>query len=230
MTSTNVFRLRTWLLGVSMIAGPLMILVGHLITVPSDMSPTPYIHDIAADPGLFVFSAVLIATGALLLIVNAVGFLRLAPDRGGIIVTIGGVLVSVAALGLGVGNGMFGVVMGSLVPGHPDIARQVVSIASTAPAAGIPWLLAPALPVGLLVVAIGLLQARTVPLWLPIVLGIGGLLFFVSGAGGLVTMLLLVPMAVGIGGLGVAVLTGARARAGATSTRSVDAAAPAAAR
>ena len=219
----NVTRWRTILLAGSMFIAPLFLLAGHLLTVPADEQPTQWVHDISAATGMYVFAQTLIAIGALLLIVNCVGFMRLTPTRGGTLVTIGCVLVGTAALGLGVGNGMFGIVMGTLLPAHPSVAVQVATLAGSAPAANLPWLLAPALPAGLVLIAVGLIQARTAPLWLPIILGLGGLLFFVSGSGGLVTMLILLPLAAGIAGLGIVVLRGARAlesqeEAGATQT------------
>lgn len=223
----NVTRWRTILLATSMFIGPLSILAGHLLTVPADEQPTQWVHDISAATGTYVLAQTLIAVGALLLIVNCVGFVRLAAIRGGTLVTIGSVLAGTAALGLGVGNGMFGIVMGALLPAHPSIAVQVATLAGSAPAANLPWLLAPALPAGLVLIAVGLTQARTAPLWLPIMLGLGGLLFLVSGSGGLVTMLLLLPLATGIAGLGVVLLRGTRVPAGQAAAVRTDAASPA---
>jgi hypothetical protein len=208
-----VTRWRTILLAASMFIAPLFILAGHLLTVPADEEPTQWVHDISAATGTYVLAQTLIAVGAVLLIVNCVGFMRLAVSRGGTLVTIGSVLVGTAALGLGVGNGMFGIIMGTLLPAHPSIAAQVATLGGSAPAANLPWLLAPALPAGLVLIAVGLTQARTAPLWLPIILGVGGLLFLISGSGGIVTMLLLLPLAVGIAGLGLVVLRGSRALA-----------------
>ncbi|QNE34052.1 hypothetical protein F1C12_02100 [Leifsonia shinshuensis] len=103
-------------------------------------------------------------------------------------------------------------VLGSLLPAHPDLATQVIRIAGDAPAATWQWQLFYLFPIGLVLIAIGLILARRLPVWMPIVLGTGTLLLLVSGAGGLLTFLLLLPLGVGLAAPGVVLL--GRSRAG----------------
>lgn len=62
--------------------------------------------------------------------------------------------------------------------------------------------------------AIGLILARRLLVWMPIVLGVGSLLLLVSGAGGLTTFLLLLPLGVGLAAPGFVLLARAPARRG----------------
>jgi hypothetical protein len=206
-------------LAATMIVSPLLIIMGHLLTVPGDEATDAYVADITAAGGRYVPSTVMIAFGVLLLPLACIGLMRFAPRRGGTLVTIGTVLTTIAAVGLGAGNAMFGMVLGSLLPAHPDLAKSVIDAAGNAPAANWGWQLAPLLPAGLVLIAIGLILARELPLWMPIVLGIGALLFFVSGAGGLFTFLLLLPMAVGLAAPGVVLFSRVPARTTADAPR-----------
>jgi hypothetical protein len=87
---------------------------------------------------------------------------------------------------------MFGVMLGMLTPAHSDIATGIVRIANDAPLAGVPFIPAPLLTIGLILIVVGLLRAATVP----------KLLVVVSGEGGLLTVALLAPMCLSIAALG----------------------------
>jgi MFS family permease len=207
----GVAAARRILLGTTMIVAPAILLLGHLLTVPADEPMPALIRDISAKPTLYVLSTILIAFGVLLIPLSFVGMVRFAPARGGALVTIGAALATIGAIGAGAGNAMFGMVLGSLLPAHPDLATQVIRIAGDAPAATWEWQLFYLFPIGMVLVAIGLILARRLPVWMPIVLGAGTLLLLVSGAGGLLTFLLLLPLGVGLAAPGVVLLTGSPA-------------------
>ncbi|WP_185277221.1 hypothetical protein [Leifsonia shinshuensis] len=208
----GVASARRILLGTTMILAPAILLLGHLLTVPADEPVPALLRDISGKPTLYVLSTIMIAFGVLLLPLSFVGMMRFAPARGGALVTIGAALATIGAIGAGAGNAMFGMVLGSLLPAHPDLATQVIRIAGDAPAATWQWQLFYLFPIGLVLIAIGLILARRLPVWMPIVLGTGTLLLLVSGAGGLLTFLLLLPLGVGLAAPGVVLL--GRSRAG----------------
>lgn len=217
--SDGVATTRRVLLGVTMIVAPVVLLLGHLLTVSADEAPDALIRDVSAAGPVYVLSTIMIAFGVLLLPVAFVGMMRFARGRGGTLVTIGAVLSTIAAIGAGAGNAMFGMVLGSLLPAHPDLAKQVIEAAGNAPAATWQWQVFYLFPVGLVVMAVGLILARQLAVWIPIVLGIGALLLLVSGAGGLVTFLTLLPLGIGLAAPGVVLIArrGERARAALTA-------------
>ncbi len=200
----RVAATRRILLGVTMVVAPVLLAFGHLLTVSADSDAL--VQDIVAAGAVYVPSTIMIAYGVLLLPVAFVGLMRFAPARGGILVTIGAALATIGAVAAGAGNAMFGMVLGSLVPADPDLATQVIKIAGDSPAATWEWQVFYLFPLGLLLMAIGLILARRMPVWMPIALGVGTLLLFVVGAGGLVTFLLLLPLSVGIAAPGVLLL------------------------
>ena len=87
----DITRLRQQLLAVAMVAGSLCVWVGHLGRVDSTEAPARYVAEISAHHTRFVFSELVIAIGAFLLIPAMAGLMRLTPARGGRFTTIGGV-------------------------------------------------------------------------------------------------------------------------------------------
>ncbi len=65
-----------------------------------------------------------------------------------------------------------------------------------------PFIPAPLLTVGLILIGAGLLRAATVPKTAAIILMLGGVLVVPSGAGGPLTLVLLVPMCLSITAMG----------------------------
>ena len=206
----GVATARRILLGSTMIITPALLVFGHLLTVPGSDSPAELIRDVSAGTTLYVLSTIMIAFGVLLMPIVFIGLMRFATSRGGTLVTIGAALATIAGVGVGAGNAMFGMVFGSLLPGHPELARQVITVAGDAPAATWQWQVFYLFPLGLVLMAIGLILARQVPVWMPIVLGVGALLLLVSGAGGLFTFVMLLPLGVGLASPGVLLLTRSR--------------------
>lgn len=202
----SVSTTRRILLGVTMIVAPVLLLFGHLLTVSADSGTDELIQGVSAATTLYVASTIMIAFGVLLLPVAFVGMMRFAPARGGTMVTIGAALATVGAIGAGAGNAMFGMVLGSLLPSHPDLAKQVIAVAGDSAAATWQWQVFYLFPVGLVLMTIGLILARRLPVWVPVTLGVGTLLLLVSGAGGLVTFLELLPLGVGLAAPGVVLI------------------------
>ncbi len=97
---------------------------------------------------------------------------------------------------------MITLVMGGLVQRHPDTAATVLHAANTEPLLSLPFALAPLLVIGLVVLGIALLRAKTVPAWQAILLIAGGLLVFPSGGGGLFAATTLIPLGVALVVLG----------------------------
>lgn len=199
----GVLRARSALLAGSMILGPICILLGHLLNVNSSEAPAQYVRDVSAHHAAFIAGSVVLSAGAFLLIPAMIGAMRLAPGRGGALVTIGGLLASIAAAGLGAGTLMLGAVIGMLTPAHSDLAIQVDQIGNHSSIGALPFLLAPGLIVGLLLVAVGLYRARLAHRWPAIVLAIAVGPLLVAPSGGVLGAALHLPLCVAITGLGL---------------------------
>ncbi len=214
----DISRLRQRLLAVAMVAGSLCVWIGHLGNSSSTQAPARYVAEISAHHTRFVATELVIAIGAFLLVPGMAGLMRLVPARGGRWATIGGVLAGIALAGLGAGNLMFGVVLGMLTPAHGDVATQVVRIANDAPLAGVPFMPAPLLTIGVILLGVGLLRSKTVPTLLVVVLMVGGILVVPSGSGGLLAVALLAPMCLSIATMGVILSSRTRTHAPAAAT------------
>ena len=199
----GVVRARQGLLTGSMILGPICIVLGHLINVNSAEAPADYVRDASAHHAALIAGSIIVSAGAFLLIPAMIGAMRLAPGRGGPLVTAGGLLASIAAAALGAGTLMLGLVIGMLTPAHADLALRVATIGQTSGIGGLPFQLAPGLVIGPILVAVGLYRARLAHRWPAILLAIGTLPLFVSPSGGVLAAALHLPVCVAIAGLGL---------------------------
>lgn len=217
----GILRARKTLLTAAMILGPACIVLGHLLNVNASEAPERYVHDITAHHAAFILGSVIVSAGAFLMIPAMAGMMRLAPSRGGALVTTGAVLASISAAALGAGTLMLGVVMGMLVPAHASLAVQVDQVGNHSSIGSLPFTLAPGLMIGTLLVAIGLFRARLMRRWPAILLGISVVPVFVAPSGGALGAVLHLPLGIAIAALGLEVWrAGGRADQGSPATRS----------
>jgi hypothetical protein len=201
----GVVRARQVLLAGSMILGPVCILLGHLLNVNSAEAPAQYIRDVSAHHAAFVAGSIVVSAGAFLVIPAMIGAMRLAPGRGGPLVTVGGLLACIAAAGLGAGTLMLGVVIGMLTPAHASLALQVDQIGQHSSLGSLPFQLAPGLVLGPILVGVGLYRAGLAHRWPAILLAVGAVPLFAAPSGGALAAVLHLPICVAIAGLGVQV-------------------------
>jgi hypothetical protein len=206
----GVLRARTALLAGSMILGPACILLGHVLNVNASEAPAQYVRDISAHHTAFIAGSVIVSAGAFLVIAAMAGAMRLAPARGGPLVTIGAVLACISAASQGAGALMLGVVMAMLTPAHAGLAIQVDQIGNHSSLGSLPFTLSPGLVIGPLLVAIGLYRARLAHRWPAILLGAAVVPMFVAPSGGVLGAALHLPLGVAIAGLGREVWRAAR--------------------
>ncbi len=190
-----------------LLAAPLVVVGSYLFSVSSSDSPARFVQDIAAAHGRYVLGGLLLTAGAFLLIPSAVGLMRLAQAKARTVVVTGGVMSSIAAAVLGGGYLMMTVIMGSLTPAHADVATRVQQIAATSGLAGLPFVFAPLLVIGLVITGVGLIIGGLRPRWLPILLAVGAVALHFAPDSPLGSLLHL-PVAVAIAGLGVVLLRG----------------------
>jgi hypothetical protein len=179
------------------------IVVGHLMTVPSDQDMKPYLDQLAAHRTTSTIGGLLTAVGAFLLVPGLVALLGLVRDRGARMATAGAILAGVGITSLGAGDVMLTLVMGGVVDKHRDTAEALYRIADTEPLLSLPFAFAPLFVLGMVVLGVAVLRARDLPVWLGVLTIAGGLCVPFSTAGGPRAFLTLLPLAVALVALSV---------------------------
>ena len=198
---------RRLLSGTALAAAGACIVIGHALTVDPNMSTGRYIDALAAHHLRGTTGGLVTSVGAFLLLPGIAGLLGLVGRSR--LATLGGALWGLGACALGAGDVMITLVMSALVPDHPSTARSILSVAAHSGTLGLPFLLAPALILGGLLMGIALWRSRSVPRWLAALLCVGQVLIGASSGGGLLTAAVpLLPMGVALALLGRRVADG----------------------
>jgi hypothetical protein len=205
-TTNHAISARARLSALALAAGGIGIVVGHLLTVPSDQDMTHYLDQLAAHRTTGVIGGLLTAAGAFLVVPGLVALLRLVRDRGSRLATAGAILAGAGITSLGAGDVMLTLVMGGLVEQHRSTAEALFKIANSEPMLSLPFALAPLFVVGMVLLGISLLRARTVPLWLGAITIVGGLVVPFSTAGGPRAFITLLPLGAALVAVGITAL------------------------
>jgi hypothetical protein len=187
---TGLVRQR--LAAVAMISAPVLLALG-LLLIPAEvdskansLQATAAQLQVASAHRGQVFAAFLAhVLGGLLLIPALGGLLRLARQRGAALATIGGVLAGIGAGFIAADAALFGLT--SYFASAPGLDRAALAgylFAMTAdPGAYALFFASLLFPLGMLLVALALLRARTVARWQPWLLLVGAMLGAVSQGG-----------------------------------------------
>jgi hypothetical protein len=200
--SSRPIRVRGRLAGLAAIGAGAGIVIGHLLTVDPNKPAATYVRDLGTHRATGVAGGLLTSVGAFLLLPAMAAMLRLVRGRGASLATVGAALVGCGAAALAAGDVMITLVMGSLVHGHPDLAENVYRAADSSALIGLPFVFAPLLVIGLVLVGVALLRAAVVPTWEAVLLIVGGLLVVASSGGGVSAAVPLLPLGVALGLLG----------------------------
>ena len=204
--AAGALSVRARLAAIALAAAGVCLDAGHSLSIDPNGSSATYVAKLTDHHTTGVLGGLLLASGAFLLLPGLVAVLSLARGRGAALASAGAVLAGVGAAALGAGDVMITLVMGALVDSHPALATQLFDIASgdSAPLIGLPFVFAPLFVLGLVLVAVALVRAQTVPVWLAALLGVGAVLIFFSSGGGLVSAgLPTLPLAVSLVLLGL---------------------------
>lgn len=185
---------RRRLTALALVGGGVGVVVGHLLTVPSDQDMQPYLDQLAAHRATGILGGLLTAAGAFLVVPGLVALLGMVRARGARVATAGALLAGVGVTALGAGDVMLTLVMGDLVAEHRDTAEALYRIADTDPLLSLPFALAPLFVLGMVLLGVGLLRAQDLPRWLGWLTIAGGLCVPFSTAGGLRAFLTLLPL------------------------------------
>lgn len=197
---------RRRLSALALVGGGLGVVVGHLLTVPSDQDMKPYLDQLVAHRTTGIIGGLLTAAGAFLVVPGLVALLRLVRGRGARFATAGAILAGVGITALGAGDVMITLVMGDLVAKHRDIAESLYRIADSDPLLSLPFALAPLFVLGMVLLGVGLLRAPGLPRWLGALTIVGGLCVPFSTAGGPRAFLTLLPLGAALVCVGITAL------------------------
>jgi MFS family permease len=175
---------RRRLLAGSMVASAVTVVVGHVLNVPATLPTGTFLDRVQENPAAFLAGGLLQATAAFLLIPSAIGILALVPSRGTVWATVGTALTGLGAAATGAGLVMITTMMAMLDRTDRGLAGRVYDLAGSSSIGGLPFLLAPAMLVGLLLLGVALLRAGTVHRAVAIVLMVGAVLAGLAPGGG----------------------------------------------
>jgi hypothetical protein len=199
---TSTDRVRRYLLAGSMALCPVLLMAGTALEFETGEAGSQELAAVAADTGRFYASTLLLALGLALLTPTALGLMQLARGRGGTLTTVGGCLLFVAGTATATGITMYGVM--TTVASDPALPRD--TMAQFAEAAGESGYAAPpfvvgffGMAIGLVVTSIGLVRAGTVPVWMPVLLGVGAVTTFLTSDAGWPMLLAVSPLLVLVG-------------------------------
>jgi hypothetical protein len=194
----------------AMIAAAVTVLIGHALNVPATLPTPDFLADVHAHRSAFLIGGLLQAAAAFLLIPSAIGIAALVPARGSVWATVGIVLTGIGAAATGAGLVMITTMMAMLADADSALAGRVYGLAGSSSIGGLPFLLAPAMLVGLLLLGIALLRAGAVHRAVPIVLIVGAVLAGLAPGGGVAGAIGHLPLAAALIALAVRLRAGTR--------------------
>lgn len=177
-------RARRRLVAAAMLLAAVALLVGHLLNVPATLATGTFLDRVQAHPSAFLIGGLVQAVAAFLLIPSAIGIMTLVPARGAAWATAGTALTGVGAAATGAGLVMITTMMAMLGGTDRGLAGRVYDLAGHSSIGGLPFLVAPAMLVGLLLLGVALLRAGTVHRGLAVVLMLGAVLAGLAPGGG----------------------------------------------
>ena len=172
-------------IGVSMILAPLLLGVGFAIHPTQSASGAEQLRVIAATPGRWDLAHGLILVSLVLFIPAVVGIMGFLQQRGAWLGLIGGTFVAIGVVFFAAWVGAEGFVSSALasLPANQQAALAPAMHAIIVPRGALSFVATTSflLIAGLLVLAIGLFAARSVPRWMSVAMAVGVLLL-IGGA------------------------------------------------
>lgn len=212
-------RARTLLCAMALGLAPVLLALAAVIELNSSDDAARAAAQVAADRNRFLVGNLLFALGAAALVPGALALATLVRSRGAAWMTTGACMMALGGGSLAVGIWSYTVVgyLGSDRAIPRDAFVALIHQGDNSPVTGLSWIIGMGALVGMIVAAVGLIRARVVPLWEPIVLIVAPVLVFLS-SGGVVAGILTLPMVVVLIALAVEVVRVERAPAAASTS------------
>lgn len=203
-STTRADVLRRCLLAGTLAIAPVVLVVAALVGIDDpDTSGTAHVDAIAPDRDRFFVSLVLASLGMAMLAIGSYGLTLLARRRGGRTATAGWFLTAVGGTSAAASLFLYGVVLHLVT--DPSLDREAMGavdqLGSDSVRIGVAFVVGfLGVAIGLLLLAVGLWRARTVPTWMAGLLGLGAVLTaFAYGQDQWASALLLSPLLVLVG-------------------------------
>jgi hypothetical protein len=178
-------RARLLLCAAALALAPILLALGTLISPDTGDKAAKEVATIAAHRGQFLAGTLLFALGAAALIPGTLALAQLARARGAAFMTTGAAMIALGGGCLAVALGSFGIVgyVGTEAGVPRDGLIAFVDHADNSALFGALWVIGVGSLIGMIVCAIGLLRARTVPRWEAILLIVAPPLAFFGNSG-----------------------------------------------
>lgn len=203
-------QLRRWWIIFAMFTAPVFFIAGQAVLpmLPDDFAGA--FDGMVEHRDALLASRLLTAAGAFLFVPALVGIWSLVPRsaRGWWLCLVGGVVFGVGTWCNGLSEAVLGYATHAATIVDPEAGRPVVLALDELGLIALPisYFVVIVFGAGLLLLAIGLLVARTVPIWQPLFLIIGALLSFSFPGMGVVSLVTNLPMVAAFWGMGVLVV------------------------
>jgi len=196
--------------GVCLIASPLILLASALVEPEIKSSEADQLAVIAQDPGRYYLFTMLIFVSTALWLPLVVGLMHMVRERSAALGNIGGSLALIGTV-VAVGDAVSQLFIWQMVSPGADRAQMVALLTRFDNAAGAAIIFrigGPALVIGMVILSIALIRARGVPAWAAIATSVGTFLNiagFVAGST-LIVVISAVVLLVSLGWIGRLVL------------------------
>ena len=179
-----------------LLAGPVLFDLGYALNPTLPMDVEGALAEVADVRTRHAAAKVMVAFGALLVIALVLAYRRwLVPDRGRVVATVGAALVAIGSAANALSQATWGYLL--YWASDPDVAPgagvQVVAAAesSSAPVTlPVSFWSVPLFAIGVLLVAVALWRAGTVPRWIPVGMVVSGIAAGAIGTGPLMLAVL----------------------------------------
>lgn len=187
------------------VAGPVVLVVGAALAAlgmplhAQGEADEAFVRAIAESPGQWLASHLLMGVGFALLAAGAVAVLRLARGRGATWTAVGVLAMSVGGACMALGDLTHGAVAFALADHvEPAASLAIQEAFFENPVMGLLMVPSMLLPLGVVILAIGLLRSGAVPRWAAIVLLVSPLFVQAGLSGAIPGLLTGVPLVVGL--------------------------------
>lgn len=176
--------------------GPILIVIGHALTVPMTLTAHHYVAEVSANRREYATGGLLSAAGVFMLVPSLIGMLAMLGSRLRILTCVAVTLAEIGAMALGVGVAMVTLVMGTLAGSDVALAEKAYNVFENGGLVILPFALAPLFFVGVLLLGIALMFQRSLR-QSGALLFAGVIVSFFAPGGGLSGAALHVPLALG---------------------------------
>ncbi len=200
-------RARLILCALALGLAPVLLVIASLVSISTSDNAAQGVADVAADRNQFVAGNILFLLGAAALIPGALALASLVRARGSAWMTTGASMMALGGGSIAIALWSYTVVgfLGTESGVARDAAVAMFDHGDSSLLFGAAWVIGTGALLGMIIAAIGLIRARSVPLWEPVLLIIAPVVSF-FGENGVLGAALSIPLAIALIALAYEVL------------------------